>query len=153
MDLSNYPYSLQLLMMTDGTVTELVKLITGEEVVVNKISEDVSKDQSLLDRKIYLSGKSSHKAWVYANSMIYLQRLPQEFVSDLLIKNVPIGTLWAKYKIETYKEITGQFAETTETESGPFELSEELLCRSYKVFNNQQVIMNITEKFPISLYQ
>lgn len=155
LDLKNYPVSLQLLMQTDGTVTELIKLLSKEEVNVTKISEKIDqiKQQKILTRCIFLHGVTSKKNWLYAKSKIYLDNLPQIFVDDLLQGNIPIGTLWTKYQMETFKHLVDQKEEELDENIGKgFEVGSLLLTRVYRVYNQQKIIMQITEKFPIKKY-
>ncbi len=74
LNLKIYPVSLQLLMQTDGTVTELIKLLSGEDIKVLKISEDTDEVNKIkiLNRCIFLQGVTSKKNWLYAKSKIYL---------------------------------------------------------------------------------
>lgn len=153
LDISSYPLALQLLMQTDGTVTDLIQLLTKEQLNVIKLHEDVNHKTSLLKRKIYLQGKDSKINWLSAESKINLSNLPYQFVEDLMHHNLPIGALWTKYQVETYKVITDkkEVVSTNSILSG-YEVGEKLLSRTYKVFSNQKLIMEITERFPISRF-
>jgi len=155
-DLNKYPVSLQLLMKTDGTVTELIKLLSGEGIQVSKISEEIEtiNEKRMLDRCIFLQGKDSKKNWLYAQSKITLDHLPDQFVIDLLEKNIPIGTLWINYRVETFKLLIDRYEEVLDKDIGKgFAKGDTVLTRVYQVFNQQNVIMEITEKFPINKYQ
>jgi chorismate-pyruvate lyase len=151
----DYPKALQLLMQTDGTVTELVKLLAQEDIKVIKLSERTSlvDEKKVLNRKIYLQGITSQINWVYAESIIYLDNLSDEFVDDLIHKTIPIGTLWMKYRMETFKSLESQeFQLAKLKDPSGYSENTELLSRKYHVFNNQKLIMEIKEKFPISYY-
>jgi chorismate-pyruvate lyase len=149
--LKSYPLALQLMMHTDGTVTELIKLLAQDNIKVVKLSENI--DEKVLFRRIFLQGCTSKKNWLYAESKIHLKNLPNEFVKDLLEKSIPIGSLWQKYRIETFKELMIQFEETASDEGkSGFSKGRKLLCRTYQVFNQGKVIMEITEKFPLDKY-
>ena len=95
-ELNKYPLSLQLLMQTDGTVTELIKLLTGEDIKVVKLNESIDKQTNTLNRRIFLQGNKTHINWLYATSEIYLNNLSIEFAKDLSENNLPIGSLWIK---------------------------------------------------------
>lgn len=142
--------NLNLLLKTDGTVTDLLMLIINEKVELEKITEKISDDQSILYREIYLLGIQSKKRWVYAQSQIHLKHLPADFCKDLTQRNIPIGSLWNNYKLETFKEVSDVFQENNHK---LFDENNKVQCRTYKVYNNQKLIMEITEKFPISYYQ
>jgi len=153
-DLTKYPKALQLLMQTDGTVTELIKLLSGEDIKVIKLSEQIDEKSRLLYRHIFLQGVDSGKNWLYAKSKIHLDNLPVKFVDDLLRKTIPIGTLWINYRMETFKKLTNQSEETSEQASDfGFKFGTKLLTRAYHVYNNQKLIMEIKEKFPIIEYE
>jgi chorismate-pyruvate lyase len=156
-NLSSFPLALQLLMQTDGTVTEFIKILAKEDVRVVKQSEQIIKDHNQADvlyRHIYLQGVKSGINWLYAESKIHLSRLADDFVNDLLKKSIPIGTLWENYRIETFKQLSSQYMQhAQEADDIPFKKGTELVCRNYKVYNNQQLIMEITEKFPIQEYK
>jgi len=154
-DLSNYPLALQLLMHTDGTVTELIKLLAQEDIRVVKLAEKInSDDDNILDRHIYLQGVKTNKNWLYAHSKIFLDNLPPEFVTDLLENAIPIGTLWSSYRMETYKNLIDQHEEKSNgCDASGFKAGTMLLTRTYLVYNQNKTIMEITEKFPLSAYQ
>lgn len=154
LDLSKYPQALQILMQTDGTVTELIKLFAKEAVNVIKISEKTIQEvgEKVLHRHIFLQGKESKINWLYAESKIYLDNLPQAFVNDLLDKNIPIGTLWINHRIETFKQKIDEYPECNHQRLD-LATDGELLTRVYQVYNQGALIMEITEKFPIDEYQ
>lgn len=155
LNLQDYPKALQLLMQTDGTVTELIKLLAKENIVVVKLSEDIKhQNERILYRHIYLQGEKSKKNWLYAESKIYLDNLPIEFVSDLLEKTIPIGTLWLNYRMETFKQLIQQREEVSSSDSSfGFAIGTKMLSRMYQVFNHNKIIMEITEKFPIDKFR
>ncbi len=154
-ELKNHPFALQLLMQTDGTVTDLIKVLTNEPIVVKKLSEKVDEinDLKVLHRRIFLQGEKSQINWMYAQSQIFLDHLPVNFVRDLTTKNIPIGTLWTQYRMETFKELVCMNEEFSKGLSCVgYEKGKRLLSRQYYVYNNGQLIMKITEKFPIAQF-
>ena len=140
-------------MKTDGTVTDLIKLLAKEPLDVIKLHEQVREksQEKIVDRHIYLQGNHSKIKWLYAESQLFLENLPQKFVDDLIHKSIPIGSLWATHKIETFKQITDEYAE----ESCDFSQRQDqkpvtALVRTYNVFHRNKRAMKITEKFKIS---
>lgn len=155
-DIKKYPLALQLLMQTDGTVTELIKLLANEDIKVVKLSEEIDSksNQKILNRHIYLQGLQSKINWLYAQSKIFLNNLPSDFVNDLLHESIPIGSLWIKYRIETFKQVTEKL-ETVSLglDQSGFNKGSKVLSRTYQVFNKSVIIMEIKENFPIYDYE
>ena len=150
--LEKYPLSLQLLMQTDGTVTELIKLLTGEHIKVVKLNENIDKLSNILSRRIFLQGEVSKINWLFASSKIYLKNLSTEFAKDLLENNQPIGSLWIKYRMETFKLLVDQYEESLSKKNADSVIDGKYLTRIYHVYNQKKLIMEITEKFPINEY-
>ena len=156
----------RLLLVTDGTVTELLEQYLEESIKVHKLYEKIeynfdnlpsthkaflSLDQiPILKREVLLQGQSSSKNWIYAESSILLKNLPQDFCTDLLDSQEPIGKLWEKYRTETYKAmlcsekiIAGQLATYFSINT-----IDEVISRTYAVYSKQKLTMVITEIFP-----
>lgn len=157
----------KILLITDGTVTKLLENHLGEAISVQKINEEkqaydnnshqvtVDLQGSLvLEREILLQGQTSKTHWLYAKSTIFLKHLQQDFLSDLVESNQPIGKLWSKYRLETYKEILATSREEAGELAKYFNIkaNDVLISRTYSVYSNQKIIMIITEKFPLSYF-
>ena len=165
-DLSDLNFFQRILLQTDGTLTEMLEAYLGENISVLKIAEDIQYEprntlplnikngQEIIKRKILLQGENSRKNWLYADSFIVPDRLERNFRNELITSGKPIGKLWRKYKIETYKEIVSYFREPAAVLSKYFDMSkrDDLLCRTYLVFSKQNPVMMITEKFPESYF-
>ena len=142
-------------MNTDGTVTELLRLISGEPISVVKLSEDIdtSTKGKVLFRRVLLQGTETKKNWVFAQSSIFLDNLPKEFVDDLMHKSIPIGSLWSKYRMETFKEMTFQGVDKDPTLKAYYDAETvTFLSRTYIVYSKKKRIMRITEKFPVHYF-
>ncbi len=166
-DLSNLSYLQRILLISDGTLTDILEAYLLEPIKVLKISEKVevtNKEISILeleagsevlDRKIFLQGKNSRKNLLYAESQIVIERLDEEFKNELLKSQTPIGHLWSQFRLETFKEIIEAGKESANELSSYFidtEPKDQLLFRTYRVFSNRKPIMMITEKFPKSYF-
>lgn len=152
----------RVILTTDGTLTEILEAYLFEEIRLIKLFEgivsidqeilalDIPYGQEVLKRRILLQGKISKKNWLYAESIIVLERLEAEFRKKLLYSQIPIGKLWLEHRLETFKEIISSVREPAKEISNYFHIKEEdnLLCRTYCVFSSRQPIMMITEKFP-----
>lgn len=159
----------KILLITDGTVTELLETYLQERLQVKKISEHIGtlsvnlhvrdlisdyQDSELLNRCILLQGRESGRNCLYAESVIVLDNLPEGFRHDLMHGRKPIGSLWSRYQVETYKQIIEYHSEPAGELSQYFDINadELLLCRSYSVRTAGRVMMIISEKFPLGFY-
>ena len=158
----------KILLITDGTVTNLLEHHLSEAMKVVKLYEGQSKYHaspqldtknleglSVLEREILLQGEKSKSNWLYAKSAIFLENLPQDFLNDLLESAQPIGKLWSKYRLETYKRILAADKEVAGNIAKYFniEAEDQMISRTYSVYSNKKVIMIITEKFPFDYFQ
>jgi chorismate-pyruvate lyase len=103
-----------------------------------------------MERQILLQGKTSLRNWLYADSIIVLERVEERFREKLIKSHIPIGKLWREHKTETFKEIVIYALEQAGDLSDYFDIKREdkLLRRTYRVFSDRQPVMMITEKFP-----
>jgi len=108
----------------------------------------------VLERQILLCGKTSRRNWLYADSIIVLERVEERFREKLIKSHTPIGKLWVEHKTETFKEIVTYAREQAGDLSDYFDIKREdkLLSRTYRVFSHQKPVMMITEKFPESYF-
>lgn len=155
----------QILLITDGTLTHILETYVGEKIQVKKLSEEIrlrahdvwlllKQEKTVVERKILLQGSVSHRNWLYAESLIVLDRIDQSFQERLVTSREPIGKLWLEYKVETFKEIIATYREPAGQLANYFAIDpdDSLLCRMYRVLSNRQPTMLITEKFPASYY-
>jgi chorismate-pyruvate lyase len=166
-DLTELSFFQKILMITDGTLTKLLESYVNETLQVVKLSEEItpapfaipslvlSAGKKIIQRKILLQGTESRNNWLYADSLIVPDRLPEAFRDRLLLSREPIGKLWIEHKLETFKEIIASGIEPAHTLSNLFNIKaqDKLLCRTYLVFSGQKPIMMITEKFPESFFR
>ncbi len=152
----------RIILTSNGTVTRLLEDILGERLTVIKLYEtmqyhqdaipylELPAQQQVIQRKICLQGVNSRMNWLYAESVIVTERLESSFRDDLLESQIPIGNLWSKYRVETFKEILPPFQQPANELAEYFSMSSEhlLLGRTYRVFSRQQPVMMLTEKFP-----
>ncbi len=150
------------LLIADGTLTNLLEVFLNEPIGVIKLSEEIvsiatdilpleiKAGTEVLERQILLQGKTSRRNWLYADSIIVLERVEEKFREKLIKSHTPIGKLWREHKTETFKEIVTYALEPARDLADYFEIKREdkLLSRTYRVFSNRRPIMTITEKFP-----
>lgn len=158
-----------ILLSTDGTVTDLVRHYVGEDIHVTKLSQqtieddkpealELSEKEQLLHREILLSGPSQH--YLYAESYFVIGRMSEFLRKELLESNIPIGLLWQREKLETFREILGHQFENNQQLQEYFpdvvnvgSNSVEVLSRRYKVYHGGKVLGLITEKFPAQYFR
>ncbi len=152
----------RILLVTDGTVTEILEAYTGESMRLIKLYEelvtldadlpglDLVAGQQVLRRKILLQGKMSLTNFLYADSYVALDRLDDWMRHGLLESHKPIGFLMQERKLETFREIVSCGREVADGLAPYFGVSERdgMIWRTYKVLSGGQPIMLITEKFP-----
>jgi chorismate-pyruvate lyase len=156
----------RIILSSNGTLTKLLEDLIGEQLIVIKLHESVDihqqpiaylelpAQQKVIQRKICLQGKNSGINWLYAESIIVPDRLESPFRDELLESQIPIGNLWFKYRVETFKEILPPFQQSAGELAQYFaiEPQQPLLGRTYRVFSKQQPVMMLTEKFPVHYF-
>lgn len=152
----------RILLVTDGTVTEILEAFTGESMRLIKLYEEVATldeplpalnlaaTERVLRRQILLQGKMSLTTYTYADSFIAVDRLDEALRRALLESHKPIGFLIQEQRMETFREILGCGREPAGPIARHFELdpSDGMIWRTYRVFFRGEPIMQITEKFP-----
>ncbi|MBB3060290.1 chorismate--pyruvate lyase family protein [Microbulbifer rhizosphaerae] len=152
----------RILLGSDGTMTNLLEGILGEDLCVNKIFEEVNRasfdipelelcsGQRLWRRTVTLQGKASGINCLYADSLIALDNLDEKFSETLLNTEAPIGKIWDLFRVETYKSLMEWGEDIAGDSARYFDISEDetLLYRTYRVFSQGNPVMRITEKFP-----
>ena len=157
----------KVLLVTDGTVTQLVELYTGESISVKKIENHIvanyvappevqrilqtADNNALLKRIILLCGS---KSYIYAESYFVMERLPQDMRMKLETTNIPIGLLWREAKLETHREIIEYRRERNASVAAHFGIDKdaELLSRTYMLYTSGKPMGVITEKFPAGYF-
>ncbi len=162
-----YPESLglfqKILLTTDGTVTRLLELYTGEKIKVQKLEQNIrvgnvspilnyNEEGPILYRRILLCGRVNK--YVYAESALVFERLSRDIQYGLLETDIPIGLMWKQEKTDMYREVIECKIESCEKASAALgqDLDVPLLARTYLVFSERQPFGVITEKFPVTFF-
>ena len=157
----------RILLTTDGTVTEILEAFSGESIHVVKLFQEVSVldravsalelpwGEHVLRRNILLQGRMSLGNFIYAESVIALDRLEEGVRDGLLQSKKPIGLLILERRIETFKQILDCGRERAGAIARHFQIDEDasMIFRSYRVINQGRPIMLITEKFPETYFR
>lgn len=154
----------KVLLVTDGSVTELLCLYTGSEVRAHKLSQDVragsppavlgcDDDAALLHRQIVLVDGA--RRLLFAESVFILERLSARARAHLLETDTPIGVLWRDEKSEMYREIVDLRIEHDAAVAAHFDRPPDtlLVSRTYLLRQGGGVIGMITEKYPVEHFR
>src|SRR5258708_26925271 len=107
----------RILLVTDGTLTDILQIAFLEPIGVLKLAVDVGKTCIPLEalelkpgdvrmkRDIVLYGQNTGNNYVYAESTVAIDRLPRGLREELVDSNKPIGRLWSEHGVETRKEL------------------------------------------------
>jgi beta-ribofuranosylaminobenzene 5'-phosphate synthase len=152
------------LLLTDGSVTTLLEAITGAEVCVRTVSQNVvpagTQVASFLEigpgdpvnhRIVELANCITGEILIYAVSHTPISRLETGFRDDLMRADIPIGKILKKHRIESRREISDiRLAEPgpdicQRFGAGP---GTRFLSRVYRIIRNDLPFMAIEEIFP-----
>jgi chorismate-pyruvate lyase len=151
----------RILLVTDGTLTEILEAAFLEPVQLVKLSQTLVTSaesdarlepvaaEKFLRRKILLRGNSGRN-YVYAESLIAVERLTPSFRNELLNSDIPLGRLWLEHKLETFKKLQeiDCRADRNLAEFFPSAAQSLFLTRTYCVFSAGRPVMLVTESFP-----
>jgi chorismate-pyruvate lyase len=150
----------KVLLITDGTVTQLLEIYTGEKISVQKLehvlvagapsSLGVSATEPVLSRRILLWGAT--RPYMYAHSWLVPSRMPKGMQEAMLQTDTPIGQLWKAARLETYREIIDFRREQDSEVATLFGVDTALLARTYLISAGGAPMGLIAEKFPASYF-
>lgn len=157
----------RILLTLDGTVTEVLEAQVWESIRIEKLFQkrvqsdraipylEVEASESVLVRKVMLRGKWSHKNYIYAESILVPDRLPEGLGEGFLSTRKPLGQLMLEARTETFREILSCSLEPAGELGDYFDVAAEsdLVSRTYRVIAGGHPIMLITEKFPKAAFK
>ncbi len=153
----------RLLLMTDGSVTTLLEVLTGKPVVVTTLLQqvvkadtdkaadlDIAEGDNINFRVVILKNEDDDRPLIYAESYTPIARLQKEFRHDLMKADIPIGRIMAQRKIESRREIRYIATTLNEELSDLFDVAHNIpmLSRTYDIISHGMVLIRITETFP-----
>jgi chorismate-pyruvate lyase len=149
------PACLRICAGTDGSVTQLLEVLTGKSVKVETISQNVVKatpeiarlldietGDDVNDRLVTL--KVDDIVYVLAKSLAPVNRMPEAVRTDLMRADIPIGRILREHKLETRRDILKM-----EIVRRDFFGEMPVLSREYKIIYENAVLMWINECFPV----
>lgn len=152
----------RILLATDGTLTHILEAYATEPVYLVKLAHALVTEPSVragfgldeheraLRRVILLRGTKSDATFIYADSVVMLDRLPPTVAQGLLETDVPIGKLLFSCRAETFREIVATGGERDAEVAAHFgtNADEPLVFRTYQIVSEGRPVARITEKFP-----
>jgi chorismate-pyruvate lyase len=150
----------RVMLLSNGTLTDILQAFTLEEIGVHKLTEaqsvsrsnllELSPNEKVLERSVVLYGKRTSRSYVYAESLIALERLPRGLAKELQEGSEPLGRLQLKHRLETFKELIDFRIGKSEKASEFLESNLRFLIRSYRVYVKERPCIVIHEYFPAS---
>lgn len=151
----------RILLITDGTLTEILEAHFLERIELVKLSERLLTAEELdtplpleagervMERRINLRGARSGTLYVYAESFIFVERLDPSFQAELLETRIPLGRLWRSHRLETFKELVSIDCRPARDLRIHLSCAEDapVLGRVYDVYSSRRLVMRIAEYF------
>ncbi len=152
----------RILLTTDGTVTHILEACAGERIRVVKLKHsavttwidnpalEMLAPEAVMLRRILLQGINSGQNYLYADSVMLVDRLEPALAEALAATDEPVGRLMYDSRIETFREVLSCGQEPAGACSLHFDIDpgSPLLVRTYRVMARGRPLMLITEKFP-----
>ncbi|MEP2652219.1 MAG: chorismate pyruvate-lyase family protein [Paraglaciecola sp.] len=167
MDMEALPPFLRTLLVTDGTVTKSLEAFFWENIKVEKRWQEefiltmdlpfiqAKVDDLTLKREVILRGMSTNDIYAYATSYLRTELLDENIKAQMIEGKIGIGELLREIGLETYREIVDFGREVFQAYNrldGEPEYVE-TIYRTYIIHIGGKPAMQITERFPIRLFQ
>ncbi len=149
------PACLRICAGTDGSVTQLLEVLTGKTVAVKTLEQGIIKATpdiaKLLDIEVgdevnsrLVTLDAGGTIYVLAKSLAPVKRMPQAVREDLMRADIPIGRILREHKLETRRDILKM-----EIVRHDFFGNVLVLSREYRIIYENKVLMWINECFPV----
>jgi chorismate-pyruvate lyase len=153
------------LLATDGTVTKFIEAYMLEPVEIVRLGEShgpiaeddpwlqVRRGDEVSTREVVIQGRYSHTLYVYAVSLVALDRLPERIRQGLQVQGEGLGRLLNEAELETRREVLWHARERVQGLPDPVRnrTDGEFVARIYRIITQRQPIALITERFPCDL--
>ena len=157
------PLCARLLLVTDGTVTELLEALTGEPLRLGLKKQFVDRTENhpamavpdghsaCLYRQITLRGEKTDQDWLYAESIILHQKLRPDARQMLEQQKIPLGVILNRQLADNHREIVdcGYRDNGAAADHLGLERDHPFLYRVYRVLVKTSPIAVIEEWFPV----
>ena len=154
----------RILLTTDGSVTSIIRAVKGDasiRTVEQKVIRADSEVAELLgicegDKVNYRVVDITASGDVVGRAVSHtpLLRLDREFMQDIMRADIPIGEIIRKHRLEVRREIRWWRIEEAGELSDVFgvDYDDAVMVRNYHIFHRGSILMNITERFPLSKF-
>jgi beta-ribofuranosylaminobenzene 5'-phosphate synthase len=158
----------KVLLSTDGSVTQILEMVTGNPVDIRTLVQevrtadgplaealDIAPGDDVNHRIVELRDSVTGEVLIYAVSHTPLQRLDPEFRHDLMRADIPIGKIIKRYQLESRREITGAGVQKADRElAAMFRIyrNEPVLNRTYHIIHRKKPLIAIEETFPYNRF-
>jgi chorismate-pyruvate lyase len=155
----------RVLVGSDGTLTRALAAVAREPIRLllldQRLAEacvgrsaapalDLREDEALLERRVMLEGVHSGTRFLHAHSQVAVDRLSPELREAMLTGREPVGEIFTRLRVETFKEID----ELAWEAAGPLAkllgvpAARAVLLRRYRIFARAVPVMFIEERLP-----
>ena len=155
------------LLAIDGTVTTFIEAYMQEPVEIRRLSQttvplivdhpwlEMPKGAMVVKREVLIEGKYSRTLYVYASSLVVLERLSAAVRQRLDIHGAGLGRILNQTEMGTRREVLWYGAEHAKTAAGSVRsrTNGKFLTRTYRIINKGQPIALVTERFPADIDQ
>jgi beta-ribofuranosylaminobenzene 5'-phosphate synthase len=154
----------KILLSTDGSVTQMLEVITGSSVRLETQSQHVEPadaetagvlqcraGEEVNHRVVTIRRDPSGEVLLTAASHALVARLPPEFREDLMRADIPIGKILLRHRIEARREIREIRASPADQgTAGILGIlrGEPVLSRRYEIIHRGAPLLSIREQFP-----
>ncbi|ABR55589.1 protein of unknown function DUF98 [Methanococcus vannielii SB] len=145
----------KILLGTDGSITNLLEIIFGQEVMVRTIYQEIVDNINYRSVVLYVN----EIPLIYATSKTPLENIGERKIretikKDLLSADIPIGKILRNHNLETRREIIDISVKEASKEAKNLLVPKRKYVpqRTYNIIYNQKVLMEITEVFNLSDY-
>ncbi|NYT01888.1 MAG: DUF98 domain-containing protein, partial [Methanosarcinales archaeon] len=159
----------RMLLGTDGSVTSLLEVITGDPVGIETLIQkvipadgevagelNIQPGEEVNYRVVRLKNDRSGETLIHAVSYTPLKRLESWFRDDMMRADIPIGVILQRHNIESRRDIleTDHLrADGEMTRLFNVFPREPMLFRRYRIIRNGEPLISIRETFPYNQFQ
>lgn len=189
--IESLPAFLRALLVTDGTVTKILEAYFWEPVLVDTLYQEftvaeaeipwieIQPGDRALVRRVRLRGGDTGHEYAHADSVVRVERVPENFRHRLINREIGIGALIRDSGLESYREVMevgvnpacrgahGQDDPLAADEAPPInqvinqddnqdatrQIDSESLFRTYRIIIAGEPVILITETFPLALFR